>query len=401
MVLKKKIGVVKSIPSKKVIGEVSRVMGDGVKVKRDSNRFLKTHVPGMDELFQDGIPKGKAVLVEGSPGTGKTIFCLHLGYNACLRGKKDLYMSFEESEESLVEHMVHFGWDVHKMQKELESGVSGKTEEQIKEQREKITSALEKGPDKFKIPHKVRIKTGIEGFDKLVEKGIPKSSSILVAGGAGSGKTLFCLQTLMNKVREGKRCFYMSFEESEKKLIAHMNDFGWDAQKYIDKGLFKIQRYSPFDIARNVEAMLAKEKGELLIDLDPVILPTDFKPDFIVLDSLTAVASAFTGKEDSYRIYIEQLFRFFEKLDTTSFLITETKQIPEVFSTTGVEEFLADGVIVMYAIKRENIRENAIEILKMRGTKHQKKIVAMSILSGKGVEIYPEQEVFGGLGTSP
>ena len=42
-------------------------------------------------------------------------------------------------------------------------------------------------------------------------------------------------------------------------------------------------------------------------------IPWGFKPDIIVLDSLTAVASAFTGKEDSYRIYIEQLFRFFER----------------------------------------------------------------------------------------
>jgi KaiC/GvpD/RAD55 family RecA-like ATPase len=143
--------------------------------------------------------------------------------------------------------------------------------------------------------------------------------------------------------------------------------------------------------------MLEKEKGELLIDIQPVILPEGFKPDFIVVDSLTAIASAFTGRTESYRIYIEQLFRFFEKLGATAFLITETKQIPEIFSTTGVEEFLADGVIVLYNIKRGDVRENAIEVLKMRGEKHQKKIVAMQI-TDEGVVVYPEQEVFGGLG---
>ena len=162
-----------------------------------------------------------------------------------------------------------------------------------------------------------------------------------------------------------------------------MKDFGWDAEKLIKAEKLKIQRMSPFDIARSVEAMLAKEKGELLIDMDPVLLPKGFTPDFIVLDSLTAVASAFTGKEDSYRIYIEQLFRFFEKMGSTSLLITETKQIPEVFSTTGVEEFLADGVIVFYNIKRGNIKESAIEVLKMRGEKHQKKIVAMQFILNK------------------
>jgi len=96
-------------------------------------------------------------------------------------------------------------------------------------------------------------------------------------------------------------------------------------------------------------------------------------------------------------LYIEQLFRFFEKIKATTFLITETEQIPKIFSTTGVEEFLADGVIVLYNIKRGNVRENAIEVLKLRGAKHKKKIVPMQI-SDRGVEVFPEQEVYGGIG---
>ena len=51
------------------------------------------------------------------------------------------------------------------------------------------------------------------------------------------------------------------------------------------------------------------------------------------------------------RIYIEQLFRFLEGSGATSFLITETEQIPKIFSRSGVEEFLADGVIVLYNLK--------------------------------------------------
>jgi KaiC/GvpD/RAD55 family RecA-like ATPase len=166
------------------------------------------------------------------------------------------------------------------------------------------------------------------------------------------------------------------------------------AEDLFRKKRLKVLRINPFDITRNVDAMLAKQKGELLIDIDPVILPDDYKnPDFIVIDSLTAIASAFTGKEDSYRIYIEQLFRFLEKTGATSFLITETEQVPKIFSQTGVEEFLADGVFVLYSIKHGNVRENAIEILKLRGASHQKKIVAMQI-SGNGITVYPEQEVF-------
>ena len=239
--------------------------------------------------------------------------------------------------------------------------------------------------------------TGIDGFDALIEQGIPIGAAVLLAGGAGSGKTILALQTLNYHATSGKKCLYMSFEESEAKLIRHMEDFGWEPQKLIREGNLLVKRFNPFDITRSVDALLMRSKGELLIDVQPIIFPDNFKPEIIVVDSLTAIASAFTGKEDSYRIYIEQLFRFFEEIGATSFLITETHQVPTVFSTTGVEEFLADGVVVLYNIRRGNIRERAIEVLKLRGAGHQQKIVAMNI-SSDGIEVFPEQEVFGGVG---
>ncbi|TAL58438.1 MAG: hypothetical protein EPN86_00090 [Nanoarchaeota archaeon] len=238
------------------------------------------------------------------------------------------------------------------------------------------------------------IKTGIEGFDRLLEQGIPQGNSILLAGGAGSGKTIMCLQIIAHHASLGKKCLYVSFEEREEKLMQHMEDFGWPVQKLIGNGKIKITRMNPFDVTRNVDALLAKEKGELLIDVEPMIWPKNFSnPEIIVIDSLTSIGSAFTGKEDSYRIYIEQLFRFLEKSNATSFLITETEQIPKIYSKQGVEEFLADGVVVLYNLKHENVRENAIEVLKLRGAAHKKGLVAMQITS-RGIVVYPEQEVF-------
>ncbi len=242
------------------------------------------------------------------------------------------------------------------------------------------------------------LKTGVPGFDELIQDGIPKGASVLVAGGAGSGKTIFCLQQLNYAARNSEKCLYISFEESEKRLKDHMKEFGWNPEEFEKKGLLKIKQADAFDISTSVEALLAKAKGELMIDLKevPGLIPHGFKPDRVVLDSLSALAAAFTGKEESYRIYIEQLFRYFEALGVTSFLISETEEVPTKFSETGVEEFLADGVIVFYNIRRGNIRENAVEVLKLRGAKHEKKIVAMQITS-EGMVVYPEQEVFGGL----
>jgi len=280
--------------------------------------------------------------------------------------------------------------------RDLKGGKIEKNQAQIKEQREEVIQVTDRSKHKLGKKEDKFVHTGVPGFDDLFEQGIPRGSAVLVAGGAGSGKTLMTLQILHNHASKGEKCLYMSFEESEEHLMQHMEDFGWNPKELIKKGNLLIKRFNPFDITRSVDALLMKAKGELLIDIEPVIFPENFKPEFIVVDSLTAIASAFTGKEDSYRIYIEQLFRFFEKIKATSFLLTETKQIPTIFSQTGVEEFLADGVIVLYNIKRGNVRENAIEVLKLRGAKHQKKIVAMQI-TNRGIVVYPEQEVFGGI----
>lgn len=272
-----------------------------------------------------------------------------------------------------------------------------KLKEKILTERKKIKKILVSVKKNLKDQKEVKeyIKTGIEGLDTLMGEGMPKGSSVLLAGGAGSGKTIMTLQIINAACKQGKKCLYMSFEESEDHLKQHMADFGWNPKEFENKGLLKIKRFNTFDITRSVDALLEKAKGELLIEVTPVILPQGFKPEILIVDSLSAIASAFIGtKEESYRIYIEQLFRFLENLNTTSFLITETDQMPDKFSTTGVEEFLADGVIILYSIKLNNIRQRAIEVLKMRGTEHERKIVAMRIIRGKGIEVYPDQEFY-------
>lgn len=237
------------------------------------------------------------------------------------------------------------------------------------------------------------IKTGIKGLDDFLGVGIPIGSSVLVAGGAGSGKTTLCLNILSNLAQKGKKCLYMSFEESEERLRKHMRDFNWKPEELERSGNLFIQRADLFDISRTIEGMLSKAKGDIRIAINPLLFPKNFNPDIIVIDSLTAIASTFGGKEQNYRIFIEQLFKFFEKINSTSFLITETKEVPEVFSPTGVEEFLADGVIVLYNFKRGFSRQQAIEILKLRGVDHSKKTVAMKIVNGSGVEIFPNIEL--------
>lgn len=239
------------------------------------------------------------------------------------------------------------------------------------------------------------LKTEIDGFDKLFsEGGIPQGNSILVAGGPGTGKSTFCRQICFNLVSNGKNCMYVSFEENKDRIIKSMESFGWDVKKYIEEGKLLIQKINPLDILRMKFGSIGGSGSatELSYKIKPLVIPKDFNPEIIVVDSLTAIIAASLTKDKNYRVYLQQLFSFFEETGATSFLITETDPVPTRYSETGIEEFLADGIIVLYNVKKENIRENAIEILKMRYGKHEKKIVLMEITE-QGVNIHPDKKV--------
>jgi len=189
----------------------------------------------------------------------------------------------------------------------------------------------------------------------------------------------------------------MSFEEPETRLINHMKSFGWNPEKYIKNNQLLIKRYSAIDISRSVEALLSAAKKELLIEVRPVFFPKGFRPDVVLIDSLTSIASAFSGESSRFRIYMEQLFKYLEAENITSFLIRETPTPTHIGRSIGRREeavsFLSDGIIALYnVIMPTGERTRGIEIVKLRGEKFHKKIVQMEI-TDKGIVVYPDERI--------
>ena len=69
--------------------------------KLSNIEWIDFGVVGLDE-FIPGIPKGDAILVRGEPGTGKTIVCLQFLYKGAKMGEKCLYITTEETPESVL-----------------------------------------------------------------------------------------------------------------------------------------------------------------------------------------------------------------------------------------------------------------------------------------------------------
>ena len=239
------------------------------------------------------------------------------------------------------------------------------------------------------------LKTNIPGFDELFDNGgIPKGNAVMIAGGPGTGKSTFCRQICVSQINHGKRCMYVSFEEGKDRIMQSMNEFGWDVSDAVNKGDFLIQNINPLDILRMKFGSLGGSGSatELSAKIKPLVIPQGFSPEVIVVDSLTAIIAASITKEKNYRVYLQQLFSFFEDTKATSLLISETDPLPTRFSDSGIEEFLADGIIVLYNVKIDEGRKGALEVLKMRYGKHLKKIVSMEITQ-EGISIFPNKTV--------
>ncbi|MBI2651501.1 hypothetical protein HYX01_03450 [Candidatus Woesearchaeota archaeon] len=101
--------------------------------KKDIKR-VKTYIDGLDENLQGGIPEGHIVLVSGRSGTMKSSVAFNILYNEALNGNVVLYLTLEQSAESLIKNMVNLDFDVSKVNLQilLDSSEIEKTIKSIK-----------------------------------------------------------------------------------------------------------------------------------------------------------------------------------------------------------------------------------------------------------------------------
>ncbi len=225
----------------------------------------------------------------------------------------------------------------------------------------------------------IRIKSGITGLDELIEGGFPESSSILVSGGAGCGKSIFCLEYLYYGAKEyGEPGVYITLEEGPHNLWWNMQRFKWDFLPLERANKLKIFKFEPdLSIREKVE-----EQTRRIVDK-----AKELNAKRLVIDSVTALSFWIEDvAKIRYAMYI--LVEELRKLNCTTLLTCETLGGRMEFSRFGVEEFLVDGIIALHFRPPHRF----LFIRKMRGTSHSKAIHPMEI-TDKGLEVNPREEV--------
>jgi circadian clock protein KaiC len=203
-----------------------------------------------------------------------------------------------------------------------------------------------------------RAKVGIPQLDLLLGEGIPYGSSLLISGAAGTGKTILSLEFVYRGAADfGERGIFISFEETEERLLTAANGMGWDLESQIKQG--------------NVEIIIIPQT-DILIEKDLLTIHeriVKLGAKRIAIDSV----SLFVHKIKSAQIAREKIFQLatlVQKAQAIGFFATDIPFGMPQISRFGVEETVVDGVILLSSVENGNERERYLEVYKLRNTAH-------------------------------
>lgn len=231
-----------------------------------------------------------------------------------------------------------------------------------------------------------KLRTRISGFDLIANGGLPKGRTTLVSGTAGSGKTVMAVQFLAAGILENDESgVFVTFEESPDDIRENLRSLKWDIASWEQQNKWVFVDASP-DIGEELVVVGQYDLAALLVRIENAVRQVGAKR--VSMDSLGAIFSRFHEK----RLVRHELFRIvsaLKKMGVTAVLTAERIAEYGEIARYGVEEFVTDNVIILRNVLEEEKRRRTIEILKFRGTSHQKGEFSFTIMPDKGMVIVP------------
>ncbi|MCK5292329.1 MAG: AAA family ATPase [Thermoplasmata archaeon] len=208
-----------------------------------------------------------------------------------------------------------------------------------------------------------KVKTYVEGFDELLDGGIPKGSLVLICGTPGTMKTTLAYSILHSNASNGSKSLFITLEEDQEGIASAMEELGMksleDSNLYVlDVGQIRREHRSE-EVAKDWFDILSKYIEQRV---------KEDKFDIVAIDSLAALYSLF--KMDNPRRDLYHFFGFLKDLGTTTFMVSEIPYGKNQLVSFG-EDFLADGILLL---KQYEVGETDVQLrircVKMRKVNH-------------------------------
>ena len=218
-----------------------------------------------------------------------------------------------------------------------------------------------------------RLPTGIPRLDAMLAgKGFYRGSSILVSGGAGTGKSSVAAHFIDAACRRGERALMFASEQSAEEIVRNMRSIGVDLAPWVKRNLLRFET--------NRAGFCGLEK-HLVMMHDATV---EFAPKIVVVDPITNYGSV--GDYNDVKSMLTRLIDLFKSRGITAlFTSLATAGHEDDASDVGVSS-LMDAWIQLRNQECNGERNRTLYVLKSRGMAHSNQVREF-LLSDKGAQI--------------
>jgi circadian clock protein KaiC len=218
-----------------------------------------------------------------------------------------------------------------------------------------------------------RISAGIPRLDGMLgEKGYYRGSTVLVTGGAGTGKTSLAAHFLDAACRRGERCLCFLFEESPQQLLRNMRSIGIDLEPWVAAGLLQFHADRPSRYGLETH----------LVSMHQVV--AQFRPTVTVIDPVTNLMTV--GTYADVQAMLTRLIDHLKTENITAMLTSLTPGWTSIERTETVISSLMDTWIVLGNDDVGERHRRGLYVLKSRGMAHSNELREF-VLTDRGLEI--------------
>ena len=220
---------------------------------------------------------------------------------------------------------------------------------------------------------KERISTGIPRLDTMLSgKGFFRSSTVLVSGTAGTGKTSLAAQFVQAACQRKERVLFFTFEESSSQLVRNMCSIGINLEPWVKKGLLQFHATRP--------TLYGLESHLTTI----IKMINKFEPKIVILDPINAFVSG--ENQNEVKTMLLRLVDFLKMKQITAFFTSLTAAGVNIESTDVYISSLIDTWLLLHDIEIGGERNRVLYVLKSRGMAHSNQISEFK-LTNQGIEL--------------
>lgn len=330
-------------------------MADGMRSRHALDK-MPTEIQGFDEISGGGVPRGRATLVAGGPGTGKTIFALQSLVNGATVGHRHDFMQFMVDCVVLLTHGIANRVSLRELRivKYRGSPFGANAWSVTMGPSGMEVAGAPPGDVDYHVSSE-RISTGIPRLNRMLDGGYYRGSNVLISGSPGTAKSTLAGAVVEAMCRRGERATYISFDEAGGEIVRNLASVGIKLGPHMQSGLLRIHGV-------RTESGSAEEH---LLFIEKMIQA--HQAACLVVDPLSAMIKA--GGHLTALGVAQRLIRLTKQAGITT-ICTSLVQDSEAQAETTSLHFIstiADTWIHLSYLVKAGERNRALTIVKSRG----------------------------------